>query len=111
MVEVVLATTENIPGYEIKKHLGLVWASTARSKHLGHDLYAVLKGLFGGEIKGYTQMSNEARSIAANALAKNAEKAGANAVVAVRFGTTQILPATIDVFAYGTAVWIEKSRK
>lgn len=103
-----ISTTDEIPGHETKKYVGVVWSSVVRSKHLGHDLYAVLKSLKGGDISSYEHMTNQARADAVEKLKGAAQKQGANAVVGLRFGTTQILPATIEVFAFGTSVKVTK---
>lgn len=108
MEKTIVCTTNEVPGYEIKKYCGLVWASSSRSKHLGHDFYAVLKTVVGGKIKAYEQMTNHACNEAVRRLAENAERMGANAVVGVRMEGIQLLQATVDVVAYGTAVVIEK---
>lgn len=105
---VIITTTDSIPGHKIVKYLGLVWSSTARSKHLGWDLIAMGKALVGGEISSYRKMMNEGRNDVARGLAENAKKLGANAVIGMRLGTTQIMPATLEIFAYGTAVLVEK---
>ncbi|MBI5228905.1 YbjQ family protein [Candidatus Micrarchaeota archaeon] len=108
----IVTTTENIPGYEIKKYVGVVWSSSARAKHLGHDIAAMAKAaLVGGELSSYRKMMNEARNDVLQGIIKNAEKIGANAIIGVRLGSTQIMPATVDIFAYGTAVIIEEEKK
>jgi uncharacterized protein YbjQ (UPF0145 family) len=68
---------------------------------------ALSKSLMGGEINQYKKLLNEGRNDNVQTLIKNAELLGANAVLGVRFGSTQILPATLDLFAYGTAVVVE----
>ncbi len=107
----VISTTETVPGYRIKAYKGLVWASSARSKNIFADIGAVVRSMAGGEIKAYKRMTNEARAYALHELAESAHKVGANGVVGVRFGSTQLLPSTVDVFVYGTAVVVEKERK
>lgn len=104
---VLIATTESIPGYRIVSYKGLVWSSSARSRHIGSDVMAMLKSLMGGEIHQYKKLLNEGRNEGVQGLVKNAEMLGANAVIGVRFGSTQIIPATLDLFAYGTAVVVE----
>ncbi len=108
--KILIATTDALAGFETKKVLGLVWANSTQSKHVGHDLMAIVKSMTGGEVKSYTKMTNEAREKVLHTLADQARKAGANAVVGVRFGSTQLLPATIDIYAYGTAVVVEKKK-
>lgn len=108
---VTIVTTESVPGARIKAYKGMVWASSARSKNVFGDIAATLRLLGGGEIKAYTQLANEARMDVLRRLADNARKLKANAVVGTRFGSTQLMPGTLDIFAYGTAVVIEKERR
>jgi uncharacterized protein YbjQ (UPF0145 family) len=108
---VTIVTTEGVPGHTIREYKGLVWASSARSKSILSDAVAAVKLLVGGEIKVYTQLGNEARLDVLKRLGENARGLGANAVVGVRFGSTQLLPSTLDIFAYGTAVVAEKGRR
>ena len=99
----ILATTENINGRQTEV-LGLVKGSTIQSKHIGKDIGAGLKTLIGGELKGYTEMMEEARSIATARMTAEAEQLGADAVVCVRFATSAIMQGAAEVMAYGTAV-------
>ncbi len=105
---IIVTTTEGVEGKRIKKYMGIVWASSSRSKSILHDIAAMLKSLWGGEIRPYKSMMNEARRDVLKQLAKNAEKMGADAVVGVEVGSTQIMPSTVDIFAYGTAVKLGK---
>ena len=110
MENVIVTTTENVPGYEIKAWKGLVWATTVQTKHIGHDLLATLKGLAGGEIKGYQKMMNDAKAKAIEQIVMNAHDRGANGVIGLRIESAQILPATMEVTCYGTAVTLAKKR-
>ncbi len=98
-----LTTTENIPGksYEI---IGLVKGSMIQTKNVGRDIGQGLKSLVGGELATYTEMMNESRSIATKRMVEEAESKGADAVVALRYGTSAIAAGAAEVFAYGTAV-------
>ena len=107
----IVSTTEGVAGHRIKSYKGLVWASSTRSKNIFSDIGAVLRSMAGGEIRAYKRMTNEARATALHELTEAAHQMGANAVVGVRFGSTQLLPSTVDVFVYGTAVVVEKERK
>ena len=102
----IITNVENIPGREIKSHLGMVRGSTVRAKHIGRDIMAGFKSVFGGEIKSYTQLMNEARDEAIARMIGEAKKLGANAVVNVRLATASIMQGAAEVFAYGTAVII-----
>lgn len=102
-----VSNIEIIPGKRISKHLGLVQGNTVRTKHLGRDLMAGLKNIFGGELKGYTELLNEAREEAVQRMILQAESMGANAVINVRFSTSSVTAGAAELFAYGTAVILE----
>ena len=102
-----LSNLENIPGRVIVEHLGVVQGSTVRSKHVGRDFMAGLKNVVGGELKGYTELLNEARNEATSRMIEQAEKCGANAVLNIRFSTTSITAGAAEILAYGTAVMLE----
>ncbi len=99
-----LSNLEIVPGQRIVKHLGLVQGSTVRSKHLGKDIMAGLKNIVGGELKGYTELLQEARQEATERMIKQAQTAGANAVLNIRFSTSSITQGAAEMLAYGTAV-------
>jgi len=98
---------EIIPGKRVTKHLGLVQGSSVRAKHLGRDIMAGLKNIFGGELKGYTELLQESREEAMQRMIQQAEAVGANAVLNVRFSTSSIAAGAAELFAYGTAVVLE----
>jgi Uncharacterized conserved protein len=102
-----LSNLELIPGRRITRHLGLVQGSTVRSKHAGRDIMAGLKNIVGGELKGYTELLNEARQEAIERMVAQATAVGANAVINVRFSTANITSGAAEVMAYGTAVFAE----
>ena len=99
-----LTTLETVPGKTITRHLGLVQGSTVRSKHAGKDILAGLKNIVGGELKSYTDLLNESRSEALDRMVDQARRSGANAVVNIRFSTSNIAAGAAEVMAYGTAV-------
>lgn len=102
-----LTTLEFIPGKTITKHLGLVQGSTVRSKHVGRDMMAGLKNIFGGELKGYTELLNEAREEAIERMQQQASAVGANAILNIRFSTSSITQGASELYTYGTAVIVE----
>lgn len=102
-----LTTLEGVPGHKIVKHLGLVQGSTVRAKNIGRDFAAGLKNLVGGEIKGYTELLQEARQEATQRMMQEAVKLGANAVINVRFATSSLTQGAAELFVYGTAVQID----
>lgn len=104
----IITNLESVPGQEIIEHYGLAQGSSVRAKHLGRDFMAGLKNLFGGEIRGYTELLNESRDEAKSRMVKQAEALGANAVVNVRFATSSITAGASEVFAYGTAVKVSR---
>lgn len=103
----ILTNVENVPGKKIVEHFGIVQGSTVRAKHFGRDLMASLKNLVGGELKGYTELLNEARQESLDRMVEQAESFGANAVVNVRFATSSVAQGASELFAYGTAVRLE----
>jgi uncharacterized protein YbjQ (UPF0145 family) len=106
-VTILLTNLEIVPGRKIAKHLGLVQGSTVRSKHIGRDFMAGLKNVFGGELKGYTELLQESREEAVQRMTEQATAIGANAVLNIRFSTSSISQGAAELFAYGTAVVLE----
>jgi len=102
-----LSTTETVPGKTIREFFGVVSGSTVRAKHIGKDIMAGLKNIVGGELKGYTELLQEARQEALERMVRQAESVGANAVVNVRFSTSNITQGAAELFAYGTAVRVD----
>ncbi len=102
-----MTTLEFVPGKTITKHLGLVQGSTVRSKHVGRDMMAGLKNIFGGELKGYTELLNEAREEAIERMKQQASSVGANAILNIRFSTSSITQGASELYTYGTAVVLE----
>jgi uncharacterized protein YbjQ (UPF0145 family) len=98
---------EVVPGKRITQHLGMVQGSTVRAKHAGRDIMASVKNIFGGELKGYTELLSESRDEAISRLQQQASALGANAVVNVRFSTSSIAAGASEIFVYGTAVIVE----
>ena len=103
----ILSNTEEVPGRSIREFYGVVTGSTVRAKHLGRDFMASLKNLVGGELKGYTELLQEARQEALERMSEQARSIGANAVVNVRFSTSSVAQGAAELFAYGTAVKVD----
>ena len=99
----ILVNTDYIEGKKFEM-LGLVKGSTIQSKHIGKDIGAGLKTIIGGELKGYTEMMDQARAIATDRMIAEAQAWGADAVVNVRYATSAIMQGAAEVMAYGTAV-------
>lgn len=98
-----LTTTELVMGKEYDV-LGLVKGATIHSKNIGKDFGAGLKSIVGGELKGYTEMMEEARDIAMQRMEEEAKRLGADGIVGIRFSTSAIMQGAAEVMAYGTAV-------
>ena len=103
----IISNLELIPGKRVASHLGMVQGSTVRAKHVGRDIFASLKNIVGGELKGYTELMQEARQEALDRMTREAESVGANAVLNVRFATTAITMGAAEILAYGSAVRLE----
>lgn len=103
----IITNLEMIPGKRLTKHLGLVQGSSVRAKHVGRDIMASLKNIFGGELKGYTELLQESREEAVQRMTRQAEAIGANAILNVRFSTSSVAQGAAELYAYGTAVVME----
>jgi uncharacterized protein YbjQ (UPF0145 family) len=104
---VLLTTLEGVPGKTVIEHIGLVQGSTVRAKHVGRDIMAGLKNIVGGELKGYTELLQEARQEATDRMVQEALGLGANAVINIRYATSSLTAGAAELFAYGTAVKVE----
>ncbi len=98
---------EILPGHKIVRHVGLVQGSSVRSKHVGRDIMASLKNIFGGELQGYTELLQESREEATKRMMLQAESIGANAVLNVRYSTSSIAAGAAEIFVYGSAVELD----
>ena len=98
-----LVNIDYIPGQDFDV-LGMVKGNVVQSKNFGKDIGAGFKTLVGGEIKGYTEMLQEARQIATKRMVDEAESLGADAIVNVKFSSSSIMQGAAEVIAYGTAV-------
>nr|WP_050543002.1 heavy metal-binding domain-containing protein [Thermococcus zilligii] len=105
---VIVVTTEGIPGYRIVEVRGIARGGIVKATHIGRDIMALLRNIKGGEVKEYTEMLAEAREEALRRMALRAREMGANAVVGVRFATSNVGSSVAEVYAYGTAVVVEK---
>jgi uncharacterized protein YbjQ (UPF0145 family) len=101
---ILITTTEAVPGREVGEILGVVKGNTIRARHIGSDIGAGLKSLIGGEIKGYVKAFTDAREEATKRMVAEAEALGADAIITVRYTTSQVMDSAAEVLAYGTAV-------
>jgi uncharacterized protein YbjQ (UPF0145 family) len=104
MRNITVTTTETVPGREVAEILGVVRGNTIRARHIGSDIGAGLKGLIGGEIKGYVKAFSDSRDEAYKRMLTEAEGMGADAIIAMRFTTSQVMNGAAEIMAYGTAV-------
>lgn len=105
----IVVTNDRIPGREVVESLGLVRGNTIRARHVGRDVLASLRNLVGGEISDYTKLLGEAREQAIDRMLEEAEALGADAVIEVRFETSQVMGAAAELLCYGTAVVTEEA--
>ncbi|MCC7553568.1 MAG: heavy metal-binding domain-containing protein [Methanobacteriaceae archaeon] len=103
-----IATTNDIPGYEIIETKGFAYGLTVRSRGAGGQITAGVRSFFGGEIKEYVQVMEESRNDALDRLVSHAKELGANALIGVRYDSDNISDIMQEILAYGTAVVVEK---
>lgn len=102
-----VVTTNDLPGYRIVRHLGLVRGISVRSRSVVGNLGASIQIFFGGNISVYTKLAELARQEAYDLLVEHAHQAGANAIIGFRYDANEIAAAVTEVLAYGTAVVVE----
>jgi uncharacterized protein YbjQ (UPF0145 family) len=102
--EIIVTSTNEIPGKHIKEILGIAKGNTVRARNIGRDIGAAFKNMIGGEIKTYTEMISHSRQEAYNRMVNNAIEMGADAVINMRFTTSMIMQGASEMLAYGTAV-------
>lgn len=107
-MNVLVVTTEHIEGYKVVEVKGSVFGLIVRSRGLGGDIMAGLKGLVGGEIKQYTAMLEDSRKEAIDRMIINANQMGANAIIMMRYDSGEMGKNMSEIVAYGTAVVVEK---
>ena len=107
MTDIIITTGNEIPGKKIIKILGVVKGSTVRARNIGRDIGAGFRSIIGGEVKTYTEMTQNARDEAYNRMVNEAVDLNANAIIAVRFTTSMVMQGASEMLAYGTAVRID----
>ena len=100
----IVVTTDEVAGRRIDRVLGLVRGNTIRARHVGADIMAHLRNAAGGEVFEYTKMLAEAREQAIDRMLEEARALGADAVVGVRFSTSEVMKGAAEMMCYGTAV-------
>ena len=103
-----IATTNDLPGYEVEEVFGEVFGLTVRSRNLGSQIGAGLKSILGGELKGMTKALADSRQQVIERMVEEAEAKGGNAIVAMRFDTSEMGSNWTEICAYGTAVRVRK---
>ena len=103
----IITSSSNIAGKEIKKTFGIVRGNTIRARHIGKDIIAVFKNILGGEIQEYTKLMGESREQAIDRMSEEAKGLGANAIIDCRFSTSYIMANAAEILVYGTAVYVE----
>jgi uncharacterized protein YbjQ (UPF0145 family) len=103
-----VTTTNELEGYRVVRHIGLVRGLTVRSRSVVGNIGAAIQIIFGGNISVYTTLAEQTREEAYDLLVKHAEEAGANAILGMRYDANEIASAVTEVLAYGTAVVVEK---
>src|SRR5262245_20595868 len=103
----IVTTTNDVAGYRIARHLGVVRGLTVRSRSVIGNIGAGIQSLFGGNITIYTELAERAREEAFNLMVEHASAAGANAIIAMRYDANEIADGITEVLAYGSAVVVE----
>ena len=101
------STTFTIEGYKITRQLGVVRGITVRSRSIFGTIGGALQTLVGGNIPLFTELCEKTREEAFENMAEHAEQIGANAIIGVRYDTTELMDGVTEVLCYGTAVMVE----
>jgi uncharacterized protein YbjQ (UPF0145 family) len=105
---VLISTMNDIPGYEVTEVLGEVFGLTVRSRNIGSQFGAAFKSMAGGELKGMTKNLIDSRNEVIDRMTQEAQARGGNAVMAMRFDTSEMGQNWTEICAYGTAVKVQK---
>ena len=105
----IVTTMNDVPGYEVDEVYGEVMGLTVRSRNIGSQIGASLKSILGGELKGMTKALIDSREEVMQRMVDEAEAKGANAIIAMRFDTSEMGPNWTEICAYGTAVRVHKA--
>jgi len=104
-----ITTSNELEGYKIVKHLGMVRGVTVRSRSVLGNIAGGFQSLFGGQLSIYVELCENAREEAYQLLIQHAQVTGANAIIAMRYDANEIMQGVTEVLAYGTAVVVEKA--
>lgn len=103
----IVVNTDSVPGMRIVKVVGIVRGNTVRARFFGKDIMAMLRNVVGGEVTEYTKMIAESREQALDRMIEDAAEQGANAVLNVRFATSEVMQGAAEILAYGTGAILE----
>ncbi len=103
-----VATTNDLPGYRVTAHIGMVRGITVRSRSVIGNIGGAIQSVFGGNLSIYTELAERARQEAYELMVDHATRVGADAVIALRYDANEIMDGITEVLAYGTAVKAEK---
>jgi len=103
----IIVTSHEIAGKRIVRTLGIVRGNTVRSRNLGRDIMAEFRNWVGGEVREYTKLLAESRECALDRMVEEAESLGADAIIGMRFATSEVARTAAEILAYGTAVELE----
>ena len=110
MQDSMVSTAPDLPGYRVVKSLGVVRGITVRSRSIVGSFFGVIQSFFGGNVTIYTSLCEDARAEAYALMSQHARQRGANAIVAMRYDTTDVMAGLTEVFCYGTAVRVVEDR-
>lgn len=105
----IVSTSDSVAGYEVVEHIGVVRGSAIRTRNVAADFVEWVRNLVGAELHHYTKMMAETREQALDRMQADAVRMGADAVIGVRFATSQIAMGAAEMLAYGTAVKLRKT--
>jgi len=103
----IVSTTNDITGYRVTRHMGVVRGVTVRSRSVLGNLLGNIQSIFGGQISAYVHLAETARQEAFDLMCQHGQQGGANAIIGMRYDANEIMDGITEVLAYGTAVWVE----
>ena len=103
----IVSTTNDVTGYKVTRHLGVVRGITVRSRSVLGNIAGGLQSIFGGKLSVYVTLAETARQEAFDHMCEHAQQGGANAIIGMRYDANEIMDGVTEVLAYGTAVWVE----
>jgi uncharacterized protein YbjQ (UPF0145 family) len=103
----IVSTTNDVSGYKVVRHLGVVRGITVRSRSVVGNFVGGIQSVFGGKLSVYVNLAETARQEAFDHMCEHAAQGGANAIIGMRYDANEIMDGVTEVLAYGTAVWVE----